>query len=327
MKKKKMKIVAAGLLVSFVCLTGCAVFAGKEEKLVSRTGIYFDTSIQIQVVHENAEELLADCFVLCQNIEKIFDRTREDSELYQVNHRTNNTLEISRELAEVISVGLLYGERSGGAFDITVAPVMDLWDFTGENPRVPEEREIQEALERVDYRSVHISGTTLTFERGDTMLDLGAIAKGYAADLIRDYLKDQGVKSGLVNLGGNVCVIGKKPDGTSFQVGIQRPFADRGETVETVEAEDVSVVSAGTYERYFVQDGVRYFHILDARTGYPADTSFDQVTIVSADSIIGDVLSTCCLILGEEGAKEMLTLAGLPNTWLHFGEGCAMIRQ
>lgn len=334
--KKLSIIIAVGLAICL--LSGCSNLNhmnSEDEKLVSDTGFYFDTVIQIGIVHEDAEALLDECLSICQELENTFSKTKEESELYRVNHRTKNQLEISDDLAYVIALGLEYGELTEGAFDITICPLSDLWDFKSENPVIPSKEAIQEALQKIDYRSVHLESKTdcensinlLTFEKEDTMLDLGAIAKGYAADKLKEYLVSQGVKCGYINLGGNVQTIGVKTNGECWNIGIQEPFTDRGTVLETVEVDDQSVVSSGIYERYFEMDGKIYHHVLNPKTGYPVETDLDQITVVCDESALGDVISTSSLLLGEEKAKILMGETGFSNVWLHLGDRCAMIKQ
>lgn len=310
-----------------VVLSGCNTLNAKQDTFVSSSDFCFDTTVQIKIAHEDAEELLQDSFELCHRLEKIFSRTDPDSELYQLNHRTEEEVIVSDELAAVIALGLEYSEKTDGIFDITICPVSDLWDFKSEDPIVPNRADIEAAVKKVDYRLVHINGNTVCFDSAETMLDLGAVAKGYAADYVKDYLLSKGVERGFINFGGNVQTIGDKTDGAGWNVGIQKPFADRGTILETVEVTDQSVVSAGIYERYFELDGKKYYHILDPRTGYPVETDLNQVTVISSNSALGDVLSTSCLLMGETRAKEFLDEIGFSNVWLHLGDQCAMIRQ
>ncbi len=292
------------MLVLAVLVSGCG---RKQPEMVSRQGFYFDTIIGIEAYGDpdDVDSAIEHAFALCQDIEKTFSRTREDSELYALNHRTEQSVEVSDQLAYVIGEGLSYYELSEGKFDITIAPVSELWDFKSENPQVPDAEAIAEAVKKVDAANVHVQGNTVTFDSPDTMIDLGAIVKGYAADILKECLKEDGITSGLINLGGNVMSIGKKPDGTDWEVGIQKPFADRNQVITKVKAADCSVVSSGVYERYFEQNGIRYSHILDASTGYPADTDLWQATVVTESSMQGDALSTVCMLLGYEKAKQL----------------------
>lgn len=328
MMKKMRKIFGTGLMLSVLFLmTACTGVKESKQELFSRSGFYFDTNITIKVYDEQGEALLKKCFSLCNELEHIFSRTLQDSELYQVNHRVSDEVVISDHLAAVIALGLEYGEKTGGAFDITICPVADLWDFKSENPGVPAQEDIVAAVKKVDYRKVHLSDNTLTFDSKNTMIDLGAIAKGYAADQIKELLLEEGVESAVINLGGNVQTIGSKPDGKPWYVGIQKPFSPSGEILTVVEVADQSVVSTGTYERYFELDGVKYHHVLNPKTGYPVMADLDQITIVCEQSALADVLSTSCLLIEEEQAKVLLEDVGFSNTWLHLDDRCAMIRQ
>lgn len=267
----------------------------------------FDTVISVRFyADENGEEIMDHCMQMCEDYENIFSRTREESELYSVNHRTQQTVEVSDEIAELVTVGLEYYEKSGGKFDITVAPLSDLWNFKSEAPSLPAQENIHAALEKVGTEKVHIQGNKLTFDSPDTMLDLGALAKGYAADQLKAYLEEEGVTSGLIDLGGNILTIGNRPDGGKWRIGLQKPFAERGESFETVEVSDETVVSSGVYERYFEKDGKIYHHILDPDTGYPSESDIQGISVICGSSLLGDALSTSCLAVGVEEAEKLV---------------------
>lgn len=312
-------IFAASLLLSSAAFSGCSLKANTAENSdagsqepVSATAIKLNTAVTVTIYDSQDRELLTECMNLCDKYEKIFSRTASDSELYQLNHReltpvagTEDTFQISDPLAELIRKGLYYSELSEGAFDIAIEPLTSLWDFTAEDSQVPEDRLIQEALTKCDYHNVSVSDNNeVILKTEDTAIELGAIAKGYIADRLKDYLISQGVKSAIINLGGNVLCIGGKPDDSSFKIGIQKPFADRSETIAVMDIKDKSVVSSGVYERCFEQDGTLYHHLLNPRTGYPYDNGLIAVTIISDESVDGDALSTTCFALGlEDGMK------------------------
>lgn len=285
---------------------GCGGSASQKE--YEKQALYFDTVITLRFyADENGEELMEQCLNICQEIEDTFSRTREGSELYRINHRTENEIEVSQEIADLVSLGLEYYEVSDGKFDITVAPLSDLWDFKSENAKVPAEEEIEEALARVDASKVHVNGNVLTFDCDDTMIDLGALVKGYAADKLRAYLTENGVASGIINLGGNVLTIGGRPDdGGNWRVGIQKPFDSLNSAIAVVEVNNQTVVSSGIYERYFMQDGVVYHHILDPDNGYPIQNNIWGVSVICESSLLGDALSTTCLALGLSRAQELI---------------------
>ena len=318
-KRCTFSIFAASLLLSSAAFSGCSLKANTAENSdagsqepVSATAIKLNTAVTVTIYDSQDRELLTECMNLCDKYEKIFSRTASDSELYQLNHReltpvagTEDTFQVSDPLAELIRKGLYYSELSEGAFDIAIEPLTSLWDFTAEDPQVPENRLIQEALTKCDYHNVSVSDNNeVILKTEDTAIELGAIANGYIADRLKDYLISQGVKSAIINLGGNVLCIGGKPDDSSFKIGIQKPFADRSETIAVMDIKDKSVVSSGVYERCFEQDGTLYHHLLNPRTGYPYDNGLIAVTIISDESVDGDALSTTCFALGlEDGMK------------------------
>lgn len=312
-------IFAASLLLSSAAFSGCSLKANTAENSdagsqepVSATAIKLNTAVTVTIYDSQDRELLTECMNLCDKYEKIFSRTASDSELYQLNHReltpvagTEDTFQISDPLAELIRKGLYYSKLSEGAFDIAIEPLTSLWDFTAEDPQAPEDRLIQKALTKCDYHNVSVNDNNeVILKTEDTAIELGAIAKGYIADRLKDYLISQGVKSAIINLGGNVLCIGGKPNDSSFKIGIQKPFADRSETIAVMDIKDKSVVSSGVYERCFEQDGTLYHHLLNPRTGYPYDNGLIAVTIISDESVDGDALSTTCFALGlEDGMK------------------------
>lgn len=289
------------------------------EDSISREAFKLNTVITITIYHSQDEKTLDGAMKVCDKYEKIYSRTLPASELYQLNHGKlrkaegeENSYIISNELADIIRRSLYYCELSKGAFDITIAPVTDLWDFTSGTTIIPDEKLIKEAVSRVGYQYVLLNGNTITFKKSGMEIDLGAIAKGYIADKIKEYLLSHGVKSALINLGGNVLAVGKKGEQETFQIGIQKPFADRNEIISAMAIDDLSVVSSGIYERYFKKDGKIYHHILDPATGYPYQNGLISVTIISPKSVDGDGLSTTCFALGLE--KGMKLIESLEDT-------------
>ena len=310
----------ASLILCPAVLSGCSAQTKSEKNTaadsrepISATAIKLNTAVTVTIYDSNDKNLLTECMNLCDKYEKIFSRTASDSELYQLNHRelapvegTENTYQVSDDLAELVSEGLDYSELSKGAFDIAIEPLTSLWDFTAEDPQVPEDSLIQAALPKCDYHNISVDKdkNEITLKTDDTAIELGAIAKGYIADRLKDYLVSQNVKSAIINLGGNVLCIGEKPDNSAFKIGIQKPFADRSETIAVMDIKDKSVVSSGIYERCFEQNGTLYHHLLNPETGYPYDNGLIAVTIISDKSVDGDALSTTCFALGlEDGMK------------------------
>ena len=323
-------ILCTVLVCPMLLFTGCQNTTGTstatEKEPISISSIKLNTAIQITIYDSQDKSLLDDCLALCDRYELIFSRTNENSELYKLNHRisdsavsnqtietqttpyqvngTTNTWHISEYLAALLSQGLSITRESDGAFDIAIAPLTSLWDFTAEDPKAPDDADIQKVLPLCSSDGVTIDGQDITLPSDDIQFDVGAIAKGYIADRLKDFLVKKGVNSAIINLGGNVLCIGSKPDGTPFKVGIQKPFADRNETEAVMDITGKSVVSSGIYERCFKQDGKLYHHILNPKTGYPYDNGLISVTIISDQSVDGDALSTTCFALGlDEGLK------------------------
>ena len=296
------------------------------------------TVCTIQIYDSTDYTILNECFAVIDKYEKIFSRTLESSEVYQINQTSGDnshpqtTFTVSDELKDILEFSLSYSARSGGALDISIAPLSSLWDFSDleHKTTAPSAETIHAAKELVDFNNLSLNGNILTFEKAGMQLELGAVAKGYIADRVKDFLISKGVTSALINLGGNILLIGEKPDGSPFNVGIQKPFEDRDAVVVAIsELKDCSMVSSGIYERYFYDEsGTFYHHILDASTGYPCDTGLLQVTIISKDSATGDALSTACFALGLEKGMELIhSLSDVHADFissdgtLHFSDG------
>lgn len=282
-------------------LSGCG-----QQKLISRQGFYFDTYIIASIpASQQAEEILKEAFSLCQQYESQLSRTVEDSEISRLNGANGQPITLSDSTAELLNLALFYCEESGGLFDITIGAVSSLWDFRSGQGTVPEAQAISSALERVDYRNLHLEGNTAWLENG-AQVDLGGIAKGYIADQIAAFLQKKGVESGILNFGGNVVAIGAKPDQSPWRVGIQKPFGKAGQYVEMLDVTNRAVVTSGDYQRYFFQEGRCYHHLLNPATGYPADSDLDSATILCENSAEGDALSTICYLMGSQKAIEYL---------------------
>lgn len=306
MKKAAALFMTVLLLLSF---TSCSSPL-KNEK-ISVTGIYFDTVIKIDTWGSKASTL-EECKKICKNYENLFSNKIETSEISKINSSAGTPVKVSQETINLISMGLHYGELSDGKFDITIAPLSDLWNFT-DNPEhvIPDLTVIKSACAHVDYRTIQIDETVSTVTLLDPLakIDLGGIAKGYIADRLKAYLKQEGVEHALINLGGNVLTLGTSYDGSPFRIGIQKPFDEQNASIDVVEVNDRSVVSSGVYQRYFKENGTLYHHILNPETGYPYDNNLLQVTIISDASADGDALSTCCFALGlEEGSALIESL-------------------
>jgi thiamine biosynthesis lipoprotein len=223
-----------------------------------------------------------------------------------------NPVKVKPELIDVLEKALEYAEKSGRAFDPTVGPLVKLRGIGTDEERVPEDEEIRKALELINYREVEINReeSAVFLKRGGMALDLGAIAKGYAADETVKLLAKEGVDSAVIDLGGNIYAMGDKKEGKGggayWRVGIQDPRADRGNYIGILNVKNKSVVTSGMYERFFEKDGKRYHHIFSATNGYPVENNLLSVTITADDSIDADALSTAAFALGWEKGRELI---------------------
>lgn len=283
-----------------LALGGCAPAATKQ----SRSGFFFDTVISM-TVYTNDETLLDDAQAECRRYDDLLSKTKEGSDVWRINHAGGEWVAVSEDTRDIIEKALEYARLSDGGFDITVEPCVALWDFTGDKMGVlPDEAALAAAADKVDWKQVEVGDEGVRLPAGMT-IDLGAIAKGYITDRIAGFLKDRGVKSGLLNFGGNVLTIGAKPDGTPWSIGVQDPQGLRS-YLGVVEVEGEAVVTSGIYERGFDLDGVRYHHILDPATGWPVQNELAGVSILAEDAFDADALSTTVFAMGLEGGTAFI---------------------
>ncbi|MCI8293629.1 MAG: FAD:protein FMN transferase [Hespellia sp.] len=310
----------------FLILAGCAARTTPEPDSV--TEFCLDTVITIKVWGNDNPDLLTNCVKMCREYENKLSRTKEGSEIYQINHANGQPVTVSDDTAELIRAALHYGKISDGKFDITIAPLSILWDFKNNTGVLPQQKDIDEARSHVDYSNVSVSENIVSLKDPKASIDLGGIAKGYIADQLKSYLLTQGIEHATISLGGNILTIGGRPDGSAFQIGIQKPFDEQNSVITSLEIQDQSVVTSGIYERYFEIDDQIYHHILDPKTGWPYENGLLSVTIVSDDSVDGDALSTACFAMGlEDGLayvnsqKDIEALFITEDYELHYSEG------
>lgn len=306
------------LLPIFILVFNLIACGNDKITPISLTNYCFDTAITITLYdYENtkeATELINECFEMCNNYDKMFSRTNQESDVYKLNHSQGEPTSVDYEVAKLISEASKYSNLSNGAFDITIAPLTSLWDIKNNPGNIPDTEKINLLLKRVNYKNVGIleTGNIISIS-GNAEIDLGAIAKGYVADRLKDFLKNSGVKSAIIDLGGNILTIGSKPDDTDFIIGIKNPFSENSsDYAAKININNQSVVTSGIYERYFEKNGKIYHHILDPKTGYPVDNNLYSVTIISKTSFEGDALSTTTFALGLE--KGLSLINSLNNT-------------
>ncbi len=332
--KSRFILILLALIVA-VTFAGCGT---NNNQGISKTGFFLDTVCTVTVYgidetntyfdytdkderEKQILQLITETFKLCTEYENTLSKTVDSSDIAKINNSDGKPVEVGNDTIEVLEKGIEYGELSEGAFDITIGRVTDLWDFRSEEDRdnadagrIPSANEISRAIEHVDYRDIKIDGNKVSLMDPDMEIDLGGIAKGYIADKLTTYLEENGVTSAIIDLGGNIVAIGgKSADITGgkqndFSIGIKDPESESGELLGVLKCMDKTVVTSGTYERYFKSGGKVYHHILDTDTGYPVDTDILSVTIIADKgcSVDGDGLSTSCLALGRKKAMSLI---------------------
>ena len=300
--KRTMKI---GALLAAVLLMNGGCAAEKIPPKLSEVGFYLDTVITMTAYVED-KQVLKDAMNECGRYEQILSRTVEGSDVWRINHAKGEPVEVSEDTMNILRCAQEIGDQSGGAFDVTIAPVSTMWNFTREPYTLPDSDAIAQAAKLVDYTRMKLEGNTVTLPE-DMMIDLGGIAKGYIADRVKAYLQERGVQYAILSFGGNIVAIGsRKPDGSSWRVGIQDIDKPTGEHMLISVNKGGSTVTSGTYERGFDLDGVRYHHLLSPDTGWPVQNELASVTIFSESSMEGDALSTTAFVLGTDKGLELI---------------------
>ncbi len=257
----------------------------------SSTRILMDTVVNIEADAEHS--VISDAMALCETHEKLFSRTLEGSEVSRLNN--GEVFNASEDTRSLIEKAFFYSEKTNGLFDITIGAVSELWDFS--EGVMADSEEIQNRLPLIDYKKIEINENKINLN--GAKIDLGGCAKGYTTDKIRDFLKTKQVKNAVINLGGNLYIMGEKQD-----IGIKKPFNEGN--IATLRIGNKAVVTAGTYERGFSRDGRYYHHILDTKTGYPVDTDLVSVTVIADDATDADILSTALVCMGLNGGINFI---------------------
>lgn len=294
------------LLMLIYLLTGCSAPSPEPAQAPSldtpqtRTVFAMDTVMDLTVYSPSGIEALEICAETIKQLDGLFSATDSKSEIYTSNH--NGSANISATTADLVSQALGLCQRTDGALDITIYPVIRSWGFTTDNMQVPDSVQLETLLSSVDYSRVSVSDGILVLPEG-AMIDLGAVAKGYCGDQLAAIMRESGVTCALMCLGGNIHTVGTKPDGEPWRVAVQDPIlADQ--MLGVLSVEDQAVVTSGGYERYFEQGGQTYWHIIDPKTGYPAQSRIVSVTVVGDNGLLCDALSTALFVMGLDAALE-----------------------
>ena len=293
------RITALLLAALAVCgLTGCGGTRDPDEAQESIQVIAMDTAMVLTAYGKESTRAVYDAEEEVRRLDALLSRTSGSSEVSMLNGAGGEMVPVGAEICTLIQTAGDFTEATGGAFDITIAPVVSAWGFTTDSYQVPDREALQTLLESVGMEHVHLSGGSARLDPG-TMIDLGGIAKGYTADRVAEIFQEHAVPRGKVELGGNILVIGDKPDGTAWRVGVQDPkHPDEADGLVCVlNLTDAFAVTSGSYQRYFEQDGKRYHHIIDPATGCPADSAQGNGTMC-------DALSTALFVMGEDKALD-----------------------
>ncbi len=306
-------LAAAAVTVIFFISLYLVIYGGRTPIKAQRESYRLGTIVRITLYGDDSEKLnkvLDLSMKEIERLENLLSVNIPSSDISLVNRALGEyPVKVSEETGFLLERALEWSERTGGAFDPTVGKIVKLWGMGTESAAVPDPEKLKEAVGMTDFRKVNIvhrgNGTFVQTAKGQR-IDLGGIAKGYVTDKVRLLLKNEGIQSALIDLGGNISVFGNSPKPGKWKLGLQHPFMLRGEYFGVVEVSDVSVVTSGAYERYFESCGVRYHHIFDPATGYPARSDLASVTIISEDSTDADALSTALFVMGLERGISLL---------------------
>lgn len=299
---RKMLMIFVMFLVAAICLI---VLWGQQEARTAHQRDLFamDTFFTLTAYGPQAEEGLESCILRVRELEDLLSVTAEGSDVRKING--DGFTSVSTDTYWLIKTAKEICGETEGALDITLYPVLREWGFTTGAYTIPKQEKLEELLQRVDYSQIYLNeeARTISVPAGSE-LDLGAVAKGYTGDCLMNILKEQGVTSAMLDLGGNIQTLGTKPDGSPWRIAVKNPF-DSSEMIGVLEVVDKAVITSGSYERYFVgEDGNRYWHILDPADGYPADSGLVSVTIVGESGTRCDGLSTALFVMGKERAVD-----------------------
>ena len=294
------RLFIGGLLVAALMLAGCSAQTSAEESSQTREVYAMDTVMTLEAYGQNADAALDEAVAEIERLDALWSIASSDGEIARLNAEKQITA--SADTLALLTRAKEISAATDGLFSTTIAPLMEAWGFTSGDYRVPDEAELSALLAHVDDEEIAISDSTVTIP-ADAKVDLGGIAKGFTSARVMEIFRENSVENGILSLGGNVQALGTKPDGSLWRVGLQDP-ADERALFATLELADKAVITSGAYERNFEQDGVVYHHIIDPRTGYPAESGLSSVTIVSDDGTLADGLSTALFIMGKEAAVE-----------------------
>jgi len=273
------------------------------------------TTITVSIFHPQADKILAQCFELLRTYEHRFSANDASSELMEVNHQAGIApVQVHPDLFELIALGTLHSQAKNSHLNIAIGPLVQTWRIGFSDARRPAPEEIEQALLKIDPQQIQLDqeNYTVFLKRPGMKIDLGALAKGYSADLIATYLRGKGIKDALIDLGGNILTVGQHPvKQQPWRIGIQNPIEKRGNHLLVLSVKDKSVVTSGIYERHLEVDGQSFHHIFDSATGYPVETDLASITIISDRSVDGEIWTT--RLFGDSPTSILNTVESLPG--------------
>lgn len=296
------------LLTCIVLLCGCENNSTAESKTTTQEQKFtneifaMDTYMEVTAYGENAKEAVTQASKRINELDGMLSTGKSDSEVSKLNN--NKKLKLSEDVGNIMERSLEISESTDGVFNPAIYPIMQLWGVDTKKYKVPDKKDIISTLKNINESKIKYNPQTRVAELSKNMkIDFGGIAKGYTSSEIMKVFKDNGIKSGLVSLGGNIQALGTKPDGSRWKVAVQNPDSEE-DYIGIIEVANKAVITSGGYERYFEKNGKTYHHIINPATGYPADSGLKSVTIVSEDGTLADGLSTLLFIMGVEKAGE-----------------------
>lgn len=312
MGRWKKALFCAGLAL---CLAGCGTKEYQSQVFAMDT--FMELTVYGQGSDVSGQQALEQLQERIYDLEQKLSVTREGSDIHNLNENCGQPTQVDRDTAALLERTLELCEQTGGALDLTAYPAVRAWGFTTGDYRVPTQEELAQLVQRIDYTQVSLEGECVTLPQ-DVLVDLGAVAKGYTGDVLAAHLRELGIDSACLSLGGNVHTVGTNPEGKPWRVGIQDP--DTGAALAVVEVTDKAVITSGSYQRYFEEDGRRYWHIIDPATGAPARSGLVSVTVIGSEGTLCDGFSTALFVMGlDEGAQLWRSRRDFEAVWIDDG--------
>lgn len=313
------KVKVWGLVVLIIVVAGIGLYwnqsSDKEvpsNELVTKTLFKFDTVINLKLYGDDAvEKHLTKIEQMLDDIDQQINMSNNNSEIHAVNQGAGKeAIKVSSETFDLVKVSKEYAQDTKGTFDPSIGPLISLWKIGNGGEHVPDSDEILRAKSLINYNDIEMDEehSTIKLAKEGMSLDLGGIGKGYAADLVAEYLHQEHIESAIIDLGGSsIIAIGSKPSGESWRIGLQDPDRERGEQLALLQIDDETIDSSGVYERFFIENGVRYHHILDPKTGFPTQNGIKSVTLVGGTATDADVLSTALVVMDLEDGMAYIS--------------------